>query len=290
MKFTLDSLEALDAIDRLGSFSAAARELNKAQSAISYAVKQLEQALGVELFDRHGHRAILTDAGRSVLAEGRLLLLRARRLETLADRFSDGWEPQLSVVIDGILPVQPVMRVLRQMIDEGVDTRIQLVVEFLGGVQRRFEEDRADLMLVKDFTPRDTLAAHSLAPMEVVLVAAREHPLAAMPGPLELPDLQEYVELTVFDARSNVHLFGGSRVFWLSDFNTKHQALRLALGFGWMPLGLVADDLAAGRLAELPYAPGSRFSFTPRLVHPADRPLGRAGRRFQELVQAAFEP
>ncbi|XXF80780.1 LysR family transcriptional regulator [Myxococcaceae bacterium GXIMD 01537] len=289
MKITLDAVEALEAIQETGSFAAAAKRLHKVQSAVSYGIKSLEEALGVELFDRTGHRARLTDAGRVVLDEGRLLLARARRLEALAEGIQARWEPRLEVVVDGILPIEPILRAFRQLSDEGVPTRLQVRVEFLGGVQDRFERDRADLMLVKDYTPSRALAAHSLPEVEAVLVAAKAHPLAHAGGPVSLEALHRHVELTVHDSSqsqrlTNPHRFGGDRVFFLSDFLTKKAALLMGLGYGWMPLYLVREELASRQLREVPYAAGSRYRFVPSLVHPVDRPLGRAGQRLLALL------
>lgn len=290
MRITLDSLETLDAIARCGSFAAAAKSLRKAQSAVSYGVRQLEEALGVAVFDRRGHRAVLTPAGEMVLAEGRALLTRARRIETLAARFEEDWEPRIEAVIDGILPMDSIMRALRRMTSEGVPTNIQIKVEFLGGVQDRFERDRADLMLVKDYLRSDALIEHPLPDVEVVLVAAADHPLVGADTPsVSLADLHRHVELTVHDSSESKRLvdarvFGGPRVFFLSDFNTKKQALLMGLGFGWMPTYLVEGELASGALVEVPYTGGSRYTFTPMLVHPRDRPLGRAGKLLLELL------
>jgi DNA-binding transcriptional LysR family regulator len=295
MRITLDALETLEAIQETGSFAGAAQRLHKVQSAVSYTIRQLEESLGVELFDRSGHRARLTEVGRLLLDEGQLLLTRARRLEALAERLRDRWEPRLEVVIDGVLPIEPILQVLKRMVDEAVPTRIQVKVEFLGGVQDRFEKDRADLMLVKDYTPSSALIAHRLPEVEVVLVASAEHPLARAGAPLELADLHRHVELTVHDPSesrrlSNPHQLGSERVFYLSDFLTKKAAIELGLGFGWMPLYLVEKELAAGNLREVAYRAGSRFRFAPALVHPADRPLGRAGQRFREVLAAAGLP
>jgi DNA-binding transcriptional LysR family regulator len=146
-------------------------------------------------------------------------------------------------------------------------------------------------MLVKDYTPTPALAAHPLPEVEAVLVAAALHPLGQASGPVSLEALHRHVELTVHDSSesrrsTNPHRFGGDRVFFLSDFLTKKAALELGLGFGWMPLYLVREALAAGTLHEVPYAGGSRFRFMPSLVHPADRPLGRVGQRFLSLLAA----
>ena len=289
MRITLDSLEALEAIHRHGTFAGAAKALHKVQSAVSYSIRQLEEGLGVELFDRAGHRAVLTDAGRAVLEEGRQLISRARRIETIASRFHENWEPRVVIVIDGILPIEPIMRVLRTMADDGVPTHIQLKVEFLGGVQDRFEKDDADIMLAKDYARSGRLTEHALPPMEVVLVAAASHPLASTPGPLALASLHAHVELTVHDSSESkrlvdARLFGCPRVFYLSDFATKKQGIAMGLGFGWMPQYLVRDELAVGTMCTVPFKGGSHYAFTPVLVHPADRPLGRAGSMFLRLL------
>lgn len=295
MRVSLDGIETLDAIVRCGSFQAAAVELHKAQSAVSYTVRQLEQALGVTLFDRSGHRAVLTPEGVAVLDEGRFLLSRARRIEGLAERFATGWEPRLEVVIDGVLPMAPVVRALKQLGDEGVPTHIQITMAFLGGVQQRFERDDAHLMIGKDVTPGPWLQTHGLPDEVLVLVAAAGHPAVQVSEPHDGLSLQRHLELSVHDSRqetrgTDTNDVGGARVFYLSDFRTKRDALKMGLGFGWMPYRLVAGDLASGTLAVVPYQPGSRRVFTPWLAHRTDRVLGRAAQRLMDLVVSGWPP
>lgn len=294
MNIDLDALETLDAVVEQGSFAAAAEKLHKAQSAVSYTIRTMEKRLGVELFDRSGHRARLTEAGRTVLDEGRHLLASARRLETVAQQFASGWEPRLEVIIDGILPMSPTLAVLEELADEQVPTHIQVKMEYLGGVQYRYLRDRADIMLVKDFQPDEVLIAQPLVEVGVVLVAAADHPLSDWDAdePIELPELQQHVELTIQDSSARAsrdeHMFGGSRTFYLSGFHNKKAALLRGLGYGWLPLYMCADELASGELVEVPYVSGSRYEFTPMLVHRSDRPLGRAGKLFAERVRQEF--
>ncbi len=290
MRFSLEQVEALDAIDRHKSFAAAASELHKAQSAISYSVKQLEEALGLELFDRAGHRAVLTDAGRAVLDEGRVLLVRARRIERMAQTLAGSWEPRLEIVIDGILPMDPILGALGALTRQGVPTHIQVRVEFLGGVQDRFERTQADMMLVKDYARGADLMEHALPEVRVLLVTSRAHALAELPA-VSLGDLHRHVELTVHDSSESkrlidTHIFGGPRVYYLTDFYTKKRALQLGLGFGWMPEYLIAGELADGSLVPLPYDGGDRYAFRPVLAHPTARPLGRAGAELLALLTA----
>lgn len=295
MKFDLDSLRVLDAVVKAGTFSEAARRLHRTQSAVSYGINKLERQLELELFDRSGHRAELTDAGRAILDEGRALLSRARQMESMAHQLSENWEAKLEVIIDGILPIDPILGVLKDFADQEIPTRIQVKMEFLGGVQYRFDRDDADLMVVKDYAPSSGLRATALSAVEVVLVCSREHPLADVDAeePADRQTLHEHVELTVQDSspsgRADTRMFGGPRVFYLSDFHAKKAALLAGLGYGWMPLYMICDELDREELVEFPYREVSRYDFTPMAVHRIDRPLGRAGTRFIETLKEAVQ-
>ncbi|MAQ15257.1 MAG: LysR family transcriptional regulator [Sandaracinus sp.] len=281
---TLDQLRTLEAIDRLGSFAAAGKELHRTTSAVSYAVQKLEESLGLPLFDRSGHRARLTEAGRLMTDAGRRVLAEARSLEDLARQLRGEWEPELRIVVDGIFPLRPVLRAARSLTEARAPTRVQLRVEFLGGVRERFENAPADLMLTLEFAGDPDHEARALDPIEMILVTRPEHPLQAL-ARVDRADLTAHVELTVRDSsrrrppRGPLDM-GSTQRFRLSDFHSKREALVEGVGYGWMPEHLVADDLRAGRLRELPLIEGSRHVFTPHLVHRRSAPLGPAGRLF----------
>src|ERR1700760_1153903 len=148
MAFDLNALEAFAAVVDCGGFGRAAQQLNKAQSAVSHQVRKLEEQLGIELFNREGYRVQLTPAGEAVLAEGRRLLSQAELVGSVARQFIQGWEPRLLVIIDGILPLDPILDGLKTLATEQVPTRIQVKVEFLSGVTSRFEREQGDLMLL----------------------------------------------------------------------------------------------------------------------------------------------
>lgn len=292
MRIDLEGLEALDAVVRHGGLAHAAERLHKVQSTVSYQLRKLEQQLGTPVLDRSGYRVRLTPAGEAILAEGRRLLAEARRVEALAQQLAGGWEARLQVIVDGILPTEPVLAAFKALADERIPTRLQAKVGFMHGVQHGFDRDDADLMLVKDYRPQPWLQTEDLPEIECVLCVAPSHPLASTDR-VDLGALQDHVELSVQDSsgsHDDPHGFGGERVFHLSDFGAKKQALLMGVGFGWMPAYLVADELRSRRLQELDYAGGSRYRFTPRLVWRTDRPPGPAGRRLAELLKAAAWP
>ena len=286
LRHTLEQLAVLDAIDRTGTFAGAAEALHKVPSAVSYAVKTLEDQLGVALFERLGNRTRLTPAGRRLLDSGREVLTKARSFEQVALELRDGWEPELQIVVDGVYPMAPVARALRGFTARGVPTRVRLDVEYQEGVPDRWEADRAELMLILDFDPEgDPLRIQPLAPFDMVLVASPDHPLARDPA-----DLGDHFELVVKDsaprfARTPKQTFmGNPHVVYLSDFHSKRIAAVHGVGFGWLPEHLVADDLASGRLVVVEVESGNRWTYHPSLVSRSDEPLGRAARLFIELL------
>ena len=145
------------------------------------------------------------------------------------------------------------------------------------------------MMLVNEYSPSPALNAQALPPITFTLVAAREHSLASR-KPVELEQLYDHVELTIHDSsdpgkqRLDKLQFGGERVFYFSDFNSKKKALLMGLGFGWMPNFLIEQELNDGELVELDYQGASSHTFTPQLVYPSERPLGKAGQIIADLI------
>src|SRR5574343_272887 len=114
MKISLDLLSMLDAIERHGSFTAAATALHRVPSALSHAVAKLEEELDVQLFQREGRRATLTEAGRTLLDDGRHLLRAAGELERRVQRIGADWEAELRIAIDAIIPVERIYPLLER--------------------------------------------------------------------------------------------------------------------------------------------------------------------------------
>jgi DNA-binding transcriptional LysR family regulator len=293
MQLDLNGLETVEAVVKYGGFGRAAQHLNKVQSAVSHQVRKLEEQLGIALFDRQGYRVRLTPAGEAIMQEGRRLLAQAQSVRSAARQFSQGWEPSLLFVIDGILPLEPTLAALKALALEQVPTRIQVKVGYLRGVQAQFEKENGDLMLVTDHAADPNLREEALPPVDCVLCIAPGHPLASARS-VSLAELSQLVELSVqlssdeqgFDR----HLFGCERSFYLSSFQMKKEALLMGVGFGWMPLYFVKDELGTGALRELRYVGGSRYQVTPLLIHRANRHLGRAATRVIELLRGATWP
>lgn len=285
MKLDLDSIRVLNTVIEEGSFAAASKKLHRAQSAVSYQIRKLETNLNLSIFDRSEYRAVLTPEGKAILSEGKRLLAQAENIEQLAKQLGQEWEPSFEVVVDGILEISPIMAIIKSLISEDIPTKISLTMEYLGGVQHRFEQNKADLMLVKEYQASAQLLSHPLPEVECLLCVSQGHPLSKLKA-VDLNTLQQYIELSVHDSSGQElyaveHLhFGGERMFYLSDFQSKKQAVIQGIGFGWMPRYLIANELANNELVEVCYQHGSRFSFTPHLVWRAEKKLGKTGQKF----------
>src|SRR3982751_4664151 len=131
-KISFEALQVLDAIDRKGSFAAAADDLHRVPSAVTYSVRQLETSLGVELFDRTGHRAVLTDAGQELLTQGRRLLRAAADLECRVQQVARGWESELRIAVDTVIGVDKILRLAGEFYEKASGTRLRLMHEGLG--------------------------------------------------------------------------------------------------------------------------------------------------------------
>ena len=294
MDLTLDQLRILAAVADTGSFAAAAAQVHRVPSAVSYQMKQLEQSLGLTLFDRSKRQIALTDQGRAVLAHARRILRNAEALTAEAAELATGWEPELRVVADGALPMTPIIGAIAWFSQQGLPTRIHLDVAYREGVLERFDAEDAHLMLCVGFDPDDDTSPWSLwdlPPLPMTLVCAPSHPLATM-GPLVRTDADGFPELTVRDsARRFRHdpstsFTGSRRLAPISDFHAKRTALLAGLGFGWMPDHLIAADLAAGALVGIAIDGIGCWTYQPKLCARAGRPVGRAARAFVERLGA----
>ncbi|MCO4745883.1 MAG: LysR family transcriptional regulator [Proteobacteria bacterium] len=278
MALTLDQIRVLDAIDRLGTFARAAASLHRVPSAVSYAIRKVEVSVGFAVFDRRARTAVFTAKGRRLLSEARVMLEASDRLDRLTDQMRSGWESELHVVVDGALPLGPVLRGLQDFADPDVPTQLRLDVEYKEGVVHRFQSDDAQLMLVIGFDADEDTSGYTLepmAPLELRLVAS----------PSYEPSLHAGLELSVRDSRPGADRdrpsFSGARdVAWVSDFHTKRTALLEGVGFGWMPEHLVRDDLDGGRLVVVPDPGRTLWTYQPQIVRRADLPLGRGAELF----------
>ncbi|HNP37663.1 MAG TPA: LysR family transcriptional regulator [Woeseiaceae bacterium] len=254
---SLDALQTLDAIERRHSFAAAAEELHRVPSAVSYTVNKLEEDLGVALFDRSRRKAELTATGRLVLEQGRRILKASEELTALARRAADGWEVELRICIDSILSCDPVYDLLEAFQRVQPKTEIRLIEEVLGGSWDALSDDRCDLVIgAEGAPPAPGFALHSLGEVEFEFAVAVGHPLTKLPMPLPASAIQDYPTVIVADSsqrlpvRSSGLLDGRSRII-VPTIEHKIDAQCKGLGVGYLPRHRIVQELADGKLELL---------------------------------------
>jgi DNA-binding transcriptional LysR family regulator len=281
---TLDQLRVLVTIADAGSFSAAGRKLGRVQSAISQAISTLEDVQGVLLFDRSGHRPRLTDTGRVLVEQARLVLASAARFEGVAMGTRLGLEPELVIAIDPLVPSAPLMQSLSALSRTFPDLPLSFSTEGLGGSLRRLRADSAaiGICLLLPAIP-DDIAAYPLLRVRMQAVVAPGHPLATLGRSATQADLEPHVQLVLSDpvdpGGANFGL-ASARLWRFVDLGRRLDFL--LGGFGWcrMPDHLVSTLIAAGSLVALQIEndPTPDDGLTIYAAHTRRRTLGRAGR------------
>lgn len=291
-RFSLDQIRLFVTVAEQGSFSAAARKIHRAQSAVSEQIRRLEDEFGLKLFDRSARSPKLTPAGEALLRDARAFSATADALMSHAKSLSRGLEPELVAVIDVYFPFQQVAEAAREFQKVFPSTPLRLYVETLGGAIEPVVERRASFSVVGGPAPLPAdLAGEPLGGVLAIMVAAPEHPLAKISGVIPPAELARHVQLALTERSKNwaarEYSVMSPQVWRLADLYAKHSFLLNGLGFGSMPLHAVARDLAEGRLKKLATAdvPESGLLAPMAAVYRLDSPPGPAGRWLIERLK-----
>jgi DNA-binding transcriptional LysR family regulator len=258
MALNLEALALLELIESRGSFAAAAAALNKAPSAITYQLRQLEESLDLLIYDRTGHKALLTPAGKILLEEGRKLLQDSESLRKRVKAIASGWEPELRVVLDSLIPFSAIMPWVREFDALKSPTRLRFTTEVLSGTWEALYSGRADLLIgsrlnQSQFASSTGLNLMHLGKARFVFAVSPKHPLANATEPVCASTLGEHRAIAVGDTSRNFKplSFGiqaGQEVLTVPTLRDKIQAQVDGLGCGWVPLHFAKKELELGLL------------------------------------------
>ena len=257
LRLSLEALQIVDAIDRGGSFAAAARELFRVPSTISYTVGKLEDELGVQVFERLGPRVVLTPAGRELLKEGRYLLKAAGDLEQRVRRVASGWETELAVGVDSMFGAAVLAPDVQAFYGVTGQTRLRLVQETLGGNWEALLERRVDIVVGApgDGPAGGGFVSQPIGKLKWVFAVAPGHPLAQVPGRLGRNELQRHRAIATADSARllpprTVGLVLGQDTLTVPTMQAKFDYQLAGLGFGFLPEQCARAAIAAGLLVE----------------------------------------
>ena len=254
---TPDTLLMLQTIAQQGSFAAAARALALVPSALTYRVRQLEEALDVLLFDRSSRQARPTAAGQALLREAERLLGDLDAVANRVRRVATGWEAVLTVAVDSVVSQAVVMDVCAAFLALGSPTRLRLRHETLSGTLAALTSGQADLALGAVLEPGlgSDIRHGVLGDIPFVYAVAPHHPLARAPEPLDDTTLQQHRAVAVADSVSRgagltIGLQAGQDVFTVPDMVSKLQAQLRGLGGGFLPQSLARPYIDSGELVH----------------------------------------
>jgi len=253
---TPDSLGLLQTVADHGSFAAAARELGLVPSAVTYRIRQIEDALDVLLFDRSSRQARLTAAGDELLCAGQQLLQDIDAVAHRVRRVATGWEAELTIAVDCVLSTSTVLELADAFYALQPITRLRLREEALAGTLDAVISGRADLALGVVLEPGTTagVQSHELGDLGFVYAVAPHHPLASVPEPIPDDVLVKHRAVAVSDSVQQrasaltMGLLAGQEVFTVSTMRAKLDAQLRGLGGGFLPEPLARPYLESGRL------------------------------------------
>ncbi|MEN9315206.1 MAG: hypothetical protein RIS35_1599 [Pseudomonadota bacterium] len=261
MRLTLEAIAVIDAIARRGSFAAAASELGKVPSALTYTIRRLEDDLDVLLFDRRGNRARLTAAGLELLTQGRPLLRAADEVACRVREVASGWEVELRIAVDALVSFDRLRPMIEDFYRIEAPTRLRFAHEVLDGGWDALLDGRADLAIgVAHDAPSELLsggqfAMRSLGEVPFVFCVAPHHPLAGAAEPLSAETLIRHRAVAIANTARNLPrrssgLLSGQDRLTVATFEQKVAVQIAGLGCGHLPEPFARAPLAAGLLVE----------------------------------------
>ena len=262
---TPEALSLLRTVAQAGSFAAGARELGLVPSAVTYRVRQIEDALDVLLFDRSSRQARPTPAGAELLREGARLLAETDAVANRVQRIATGWESQLTMAVDTVVSLSVVMELVHVFYELAPVTRLRLRDESLSGTLEAVTSGQADLALgvALEASNAGGVQSRLLGEMPFVYAVAPHHPLAALPEPLGDDLLQRHRAIAVADSVQRgpaltLGLLAGQDVLTVPTMRAKLDAQLRGLGAGFVPLAMARPYLETGRLVAKETQRGAR--------------------------------
>ena len=300
MKPTLDSrqLHAFAALARRGSFTIAAKDLFLTQSAVSHAIKALEDDLGCRLVDRVGRRVLLTQAGEQFLRHTEKILREMEAARAGLESLTKWGHGRLRVgasttACQHILPT--VLREFRQSYPKCV-IRIEpgdhgMQLELLRGGQ-------IDLALVID-PPTGTHGEFTFVPLfkdELRFLVAPLHAWAkagrAAPETIEAETLVLYNKsshtfrlVTDYFREEKISL---NNVIELGSMEAIKELVKIGLGAGVLAPWIAREELENGSLVSLPLGP-RKLRRSWGVAHLKGRRLALAEETFVGLCESVTE-
>ena len=286
-KTSLEQWAVLAAVVDHGGFAQGAAALHRSQSAVSYTVARLQEALNVPLLVLKGRKAVLTAHGQVLLKRARTLLTDLGSLELLARTLQQGWEPELRLVVDAAFPRDRLLNIVAELQHLCPNTQMQLSDAVLSGAEDAIVDGAADVV-VTTRVPSGHLGDW-LLDVTFVAVARFDHPLFKVDHALTPEDLTRHVQVVVRDSGlkhpRDEGWLGSDLRCTVSSLEASLATVEAGLAYAWLPEHLIRTVLESGTIRPLPLAAGASRNAPLYLVLVSRDLAGPAARAAVEAFQ-----
>ena len=290
-KTTLEQWAVFTTVVDEGSFAKAAEALNKSQSAVSYIIGNLNNQLPRPVLRQQGRKAVLTEVGDVLYRRAQQLLKHALEIEETARCIAEGWETKITIAIESIVPIDPVLAAMRQFSETAPQTRVTLLETTLSGTEEALLERRADLIVAPGVPPG--FPSTQVSEVCMIPVAHPNHPLARNKVELTEQDLKQARQIVIRDSgikrTQDKGWLEAEQRFTVSHFATAIKALEQGLGFAWIPEPFVKIAIEKGTLKRLNLPVSANRKIQIFLVIASPDHHGPALSAFVEQLTASFQ-
>ena len=285
-KVSLDQWRTLQAVVDCDGYAQAAEHLHRSQSSVSYAVKRLQEQLGIQLMHIEGRKAVLSEAGKVLLQRSRQLLADASAIEQQAQHLQQGWEAEIRLGVEAAFPTHCLMQALKQFEPISKETRIRLQEVVLSGAEDLLLNGEADLV-ISPYVPKG-FAGEELIQVHFVAVAHPQHPLHSLSRSITTSDLNRETHVVVSDSGTK-----GIDAGWLNEshrwavasLESARKVISNGLGYGWLPEKEIESQIAQGELKPLPLTEGQKHTSILYLVFTNADEAGPATKQLAQILK-----
>jgi DNA-binding transcriptional LysR family regulator len=261
MKASLQQIETFYWVVRLGGFHAAARHLHLTQPAISTRIQELEDILGIKLFERGGYRAQVTPLGRDVFAQAEKLLRLAEEFERAGKR-DDPMRGLLRLGANESTAMTGLTELLGRLKAAYPALRVELTIDVGAALSRKLNARELDMAILSDPVPAPHVVDHAVGSVDLRWLASPQLPLPKRElAPADLAALP----LLLMPASSTLHEValewlrcGKAEPESFSTCNSLSLLIQLAAaghGATLLPYAIAAGEVKRGTLQLLPVRP-----------------------------------
>ena len=253
---TLDQLKILEQIAETGSIGAAAKALFRTQPTLSVAMKKLEAEFNLKIFARDQYRTTLTPAGRALYEKAKTVLYHAESFESFGKQLALGQEPEIRIAFDALLPVKPILEILKRCQADFPHTKFDLYSENLTGSMERLQEGTVDLAVMPAIESNTYFESISFSQGRIIPVIAGHLPPARAKEAVPMEVMKEYVQVILKDSSNqppsaSYGVLEDGRQWKVNDQHVKKEIIVEGMGWGSLPEYMIADELKSGKLVPL---------------------------------------